>query len=138
MSFISNLFKKKPGGTFIGNLFRTVTGVATGGLINLPPPAGVEWDTDGNGKFSAEELAFYKANKNNPAALQQRMAELAAANLPVPQLDANGNVIGTKTTAASFLKKYPWVKWLGIAVGLFGLVFLVIKVVKKSSKKRRY
>ncbi len=33
MGFLKNLFKKKPGGTFFGNLLRGVSSAATGGIL---------------------------------------------------------------------------------------------------------
>lgn len=61
MSFLGNLFKKKPGGSLFGNIIRGVVKPLTGGLLgkgNNKVPR--EYDTDGDGKLSESELAVWK------------------------------------------------------------------------------
>lgn len=53
MSFLSKIFKKKPGGSFIGNLFRKVASSATGGLIG-----------SGQNKIQNDQNALYTLSED--------------------------------------------------------------------------
>lgn len=57
MGFLSGLFKKKPGGTFFGNLIRGVTSSATGGMLGSGANRIELGQTKTNAQLAAESAA---------------------------------------------------------------------------------
>jgi|GEM_PF-3373675 len=124
MSLLSSIFKKKAGGTLIGNLIRTVSGGITG-------PAPTQYDIDVKDLSDADFALKYGTDKRGvpvqgatPTAQQQQNLANAGANL--------------NQGKESFWQK-KWVKITGIVIGSLLLIGIVAFVVKKSKGgKRRY
>ncbi|MBN8863274.1 MAG: hypothetical protein J0H92_07880 [Sphingobacteriales bacterium] len=126
MSLLSKIFKKKAGGTLIGNLFRSVTGGITG-------PAPTQYDIDLKELNDADFAKKYGTDK--------RGVPIDGVT-PTPQQQQNLNAAGSPTPAGakqSFWQK-KWVKVTGIAIGSLLLITLIVWGVRKAKKggKRRY
>ncbi|MFD2921329.1 hypothetical protein ACFS6H_16500 [Terrimonas rubra] len=68
MGWFKNMFKKKPGGGWFGNLLRGVVSGVTGGIIKLDKTkVPKEFDLDGDGKLSDGEIAVWKNWKKTNA-----------------------------------------------------------------------
>lgn len=125
MSFISNLFKKKPGGTAIGNLFRKAANTATGGILGNGANMITQQEYDKKNITDAEYEMKYGLTKtgqyvnNQPPNEQQKKAADATAKL----------------SPGEWFKKY-WYIALGGIVGFVLLVWGIIKLSKKSGRRR--
>lgn len=110
MSFFKDLFKRKPGGTFVGNLIRGVANKASYGLL-------------GNGLFKLKEgESPDESNENAKDAIAQGVAY-------------TNKVAGTdgaqKDVFFMYLKQY----WYYVAVP-FGVVVLYLMSRNKSNRRR--
>jgi len=115
MSLFKNLFKKKPGGTLVGNLLRGVANQATGGIL-------------GNGAARIE------------VGQSQTNAQLGQRQEVIPQVAAilaeNAYEIPAVKTAAN-KSAIAWAKqnWAKIAIAIlvpFGLIVFFMK--RKNNK----
>lgn len=104
MGFIKKLFKRKPGGTFAGNLIRGVANNLSGGAL-------------GNGYFKIPHGATAPQVSND----QAKAAAIKSAqvfNQEVGQTGKAPEVTGLKVPAEmqEMMKKYWWIAALGAAV----------------------
>lgn len=127
MGFLSGLFKRKKGGTFVGNLIRGVANKATGGVL-------------GNGadlaKWEAEQAQkeFDKQYQETKAKLAQNQAYNQGSTLgnQFNVMDANDPRVGAtkKEAMKNFLKdNIAWV--IGSFVAIIGLTLLTVKLIKR-------
>lgn len=118
MSFISNLFKKKAGGTFFGNLIRS----ATGGLTGAPP---TQYDIDKKELSDSDFALKYGTDKRGvPVASQTTQQAEAAA--------AAQSAVGEK-----WYQKKTF-KTIAAIVGGLGVVALIVWAIRRRKTKRRY
>ena len=124
MGLFKNLFAKKPGGSFLGNIIRGVGDTFTGGMVSkiLPPPPR-ETEADKIVKELAKSGALTPAPLSAPA---RGLSSLSDANTTVP--DA-----GDKLSFTDKLKKYWYYVAGGVAV-LGGIVWALLP----KKKRRRY
>lgn len=125
MSLLSSIFKKKAGGTLIGNLFRTVTGGITG-------PAPTQYDIDLKELNDADFALKYGTDK--------RGVPIVGTTPTTQQQQAYNAATGTDTAskAKEFFKK-KWVKVTGAILGGLLLVGIAVFAWKKlKGGKRRY
>lgn len=135
MSFLGNLFKRKPGGTVIGNLLRTTAKTMTGGFLGNGTMMISQEDADKRDLSDAEFQAKYGKTKNNVilpamsklAATNQANAAAAAAAAPNPKWEA----------FKGWFKQNWWM--VVIPTSLLIAVLIAKKVMKKGKHRpRRY
>jgi hypothetical protein len=132
MGFLSNLFKRKPGGTVIGNLFRGVASAASGGILGNGAMMISQQDADKRDLTDADYEKKYSQTK---------------AGVPVQAqtvVDPNtGQVVTTPATGVTFASKVkdffkqPMVRLLLALASGIGIVILIIKLVRKKGGKRK-
>lgn len=116
MSFLSKLFKKKPGGTFVGNLIRTVVGkkssgaVGNGAMLEQPQETQAEYDARmlqaaGAGLAAAQNAAIYNQG------------------VPAQPLQAVQNGFLTQTVKTNLLP---------IVGGLIAIILAIVLIFKKK------
>lgn len=115
MGLFKNLFKRKKGGTLVGNLIRGVANSATGGIL-------------GNGSMLIKDEPV-----NNPT--------IKVANPNAYQIGQNLGVNATpyvkphldsleKEAELNYLKK----NWWKLLIGLVSIIGLTVLILKKSNK----
>ena len=144
MSFFKKLFKRKKGGTFIGNLIRGVANKATGGIL-------------GNGVGLAKWEAKQEKKEYNKAVQDEVNKRLKQSQAYNQGVNYGGQAMGqltpmtqpyvgglapksyTNETAATTTSAKDWLKknWLMIAAPLVAIVTLVLYVTKNKPKKYR-
>lgn len=134
MGFFSNIFKKKKGGTFVGNLIRGAASTATGGVL-------------GSGAGLARWEAEQDAKVMND--LQKQIQDLKSYNGKQVGSDlvnsAINNGLASKQTSPNMgesivlttLKKH-WMWFLGAAVVLVGVLYYFASGNKKGNSKFRF
>lgn len=122
MSLLSKIFKKKAGGTLIGNLFRSVTGGITG-------PAPTQYDIDMKDLNDADFAKKYGTDKRG---------------VPIEGVTPSAQQLDNQNKNKEQDKKQKWwqkdaVKWAGgiLAAGLV-IVLAVLGFKKRKGGKRRY
>ncbi|WAC02507.1 hypothetical protein N7U66_01990 [Lacinutrix neustonica] len=120
MGFFKNLFKKKPGGTFFGNLLRKGANVATGGIL-------------GNGAG----LAAWEAKQ----AQQQEQADMIAWQNSQKIGSALGNMAkpfvepvidkGSEAGAKVWLMK----NWWKVLIPVVVVITAIILIVKRKPRR---
>lgn len=116
MSFLSNLFKRKPGGTVVGNLLRTVASTVTGGIL-------------GNGAMMLKQ-------EETPQEADARLLQGVGAGVVAAQqtalqpaitspdfTPAQNVAVGAGTQLWSQYKGYI----IGGFVGLIAIIYLIVK-----------
>jgi hypothetical protein len=122
MSLLSKIFKKKAGGTLIGNLFRSVTGGITG-------PAPTQYDIDLKDLNDADFAKKYGTDKRG---------------VPIEGVTPSAQQLDNQNKNKEQDKKQKWwqkdaVKWAGgILAGLLVIVLAVLGFKKRKGGKRRY
>ena len=123
MGFFKKIFKRKPGGTFVGKLIRGVGDNFTGGLVSAiaPVPEASQFNEAGdfNRKGDAKD------------AVQRAMTVIKGGNQQTPP--ANGG-----NTAAKTFKQYltDWKVWVGVVVtGILG--YFALRPKDNKRKRRR-
>ncbi len=113
MGFLKNIFKRKPGGTLVGNLLRGGSSAMTGGILGSGA---------GLAKWEAEQAA--KANQEYIRSISQNQGKLMGGNMVndvlVPGM-ANGSGNNPNIGESVFLEtmKKRWYYVVG-AVGVIG------------------
>lgn len=142
MSFFSNLFKRKPGGTFVGNLIRgAVKSVpVVGGLLGNGAMMISQVDADKRDLSDADFEAKYNATKSNVASdgsisayLRETLGAAAAGAVNGVQTyqAVQGNNLPESGTLNSGAQKtifgmaIPQV--IGFAVGAIAVIYLLFK-----------
>jgi hypothetical protein len=136
MGFFKKLFKRKKGGTFLGNLFRGVVNKASGGLL-------------GNGR----DLRRWEAKQEQKELEKQQKMLLDQQRMQRPPDMTNsdgfrmGAQIGGKinprsaeaptASQTSKIKKFLKEKWYFVVGGAALIVGLIVVVPKMLGKKRK-
>lgn len=108
MGFFKNIFKKKKGGTFFGNLLRAGSSAVTGGILGSG--AGLrKWEAE---QAQKEQDAYYKSLAEKGSNIGQTLGDSVKNNM--------GNEEEEKGFLA-ILKKY----WYWFAAGLVALIVLL-------------
>lgn len=137
LTFLGGLFKRKPGGTFFGNLLRKTAGAATGGILGNGAMMISQEDADKRDLSDSDYIAKYgmtKAGAVIPTIQPQRQI------LPVQQQLDNSlkqqfdkaKEDTKKKGFKEFLNKYWWA-----LLAPLGLLILTIIYFAKPRKKRR-
>lgn len=129
MGFLDGLFKKKRGGTFVGNLLRGAANTVSDGLIGNGAQLS-KWESE------QDELDYkeqYKKRKesllDNPAYnIGNQIGNASNKHLPPIDEDVRKNV--TSNAIGVLLKKYA----LYIAGGLLALILCIWFIIKKLAK----
>lgn len=129
MGFFKNIFKKKPGGTFLGNLIRKGANVASGGVL-------------GNGTELRAWEAKQEVSQQNQLLQKQQLANdlgTAIGNQAKPlmaKIENSKEVQSAKNTMAmEYLKKNWWKLLIPVAL-VVGLTYYVAKRGNKRTPKR--
>ncbi len=135
MGLLKNIFKKKPGGTFVGNLIRGVASKVTGGISDLvlKAPSGA---VDPQQAQVVENVATPIAQQVNKTVIPVLNAELGNPNGTVQDVATSIVESSTKTamqTVKEQLKKYWWI--LLIPGGL--LLWWIVKKLRHHKSSRR-
>lgn len=130
MAFLGGLFKKKAGGSLVGNLIRA----ATGGVTGAPP---TQYDIDKRDLSDSDFLKKYGTDKNGvPQSVPGAGATPAPSSAPIPEgyfRDKDGTLKPNSEKPKWY--KNPWIL-LGIATGVGLIVYLIMKAGK--GRRRRY
>lgn len=126
MGFFKNLFKKKKGGTFVGNLIRGVASTATGGLLGNGAQLR-QWEAEQEAKKDQtilSDLQTLKAQQRaNAKNIGSDLLNLAIENkMTNGQTDPNAGEAVVITT----LKKWWWAVAL-VFVSFGGVVYLIAR-----------
>ena len=125
MGFFKKLFKRKKGGTFVGNLIRKVSSKATGGVLGSG--AGLK-------RWEAQQ-----AQKEQNEAISNAVAKATAQLKRVDPIDKIGKDVMNdieKEKKREWLKKNWWMIALP-AVVIIGLTIAVFRKDKKGSNRKR-
>jgi hypothetical protein len=134
MSFIDNIFKKKPGGTFVGNLIRTSASTLTGGLIGAGLNRIEVGQTKTNATLASEAAGTAAATGQLPNEAAIRLAlQRQQAGIAENVQNAGNNLI--KTTLSAWLKKNWWMVALPGGL-LVGLIYWAARGGKKKPTRR--
>lgn len=155
MSFLGNIFKRKPGGTFFGNLIRGAVKAVpvVGGALGNGGMMISQQDADKRDMSDADYAAKYGVQKDGkaPSVVPQMMQQLGAvAGAGIPGLQAlpsgplssdpktNNEALkkGANTSIASLAKKYWWI--VLIPVGLTVLIVSMTRHRGSSRPRSRY
>lgn len=118
MGFLSNIFKKKPGGTVVGNLIRGVVNKASSGVLGTGAGMISQKDYDKRVLTDVEFYSRYGETKNGVVLPEYQQT---AANQPTPETKTPLlQTIGT-SAAKTLLHEY----WQGILF-IFTLISLGI------------
>ncbi len=129
MGFFSNIFKKKKGGTFVGNLIRSGAKAATGGLL-------------GNGD-SLRQWEESQAIQEQTQAVQQSAQATAnqigsiLGNALKPSVDSAMN--SKPVTDAQNMVASAWIKknWWKLATPLLLIIGLTVYLTKRSNGAKK-
>jgi len=116
MSWLKNIFKKKPGGTFFGNLLRSGASAASGGILGQ----GANRIELGQTKTNAELATEAGLPPENVGA--QVLASVVGVAAATPQ----GTALATNAGLEWVKSKLVW-----IVMGV-GLIFIYLKSGKKT------
>lgn len=108
MGFLAKIFKKKPGGTFLGNMIRNVVGKYSGGILGNGG-ALRQWEIDNGYRDAAGNptQAYYDYDRGSMTEEQKELAMTAVeGGLETP---------GVKEGIAGEVAKKAW-PWVLIAV----------------------
>ncbi len=146
MSFLGNLFKRKPGGTVLGNILRktanTVAGVIpfVGGVASKIVGQGAmmisQEDADKRDLSDADYVAKYGVLKDGraPSVLNSAGQTLLATAGAGAIAGANTAIAGLEAQqAAEKAGAWQYLKWLPVV----GLAFLIYKVYNNKKQRRR-
>jgi hypothetical protein len=113
MSFLSGIFDKKPGGTFVGNLIRAAASGATGGVLGQGKNKVNEDGTVGNGDTGSV------------------LSDIIAAGASIFSNTKQGQQViqDSATTYTAATAKNNWV-WLGI-IGFMGFIIMLLTFSRK-------
>lgn len=129
MGFLSGLFKRKKGGTKLGNMLRGVASTATGGLLGSG--AGLKaWEESQNlSEIQDLKMQLMKANQPNKG-FQAGQNFVTKVALPLTEGGQPNPTIGQSVLTESLKKN-----WYFIAGGVLALVAGMYFIMKPKSKK---
>lgn len=123
MGFLSNIFKKKKGGTFVGNLLRGASSSVTGGILGSG--AGLaKWEAE---QAQKEQDAYYQQLSKQQIDARQLGQDLVN-KVAVPNMaggGANQPNIGQNVFMETVKQKWYW--FVAAAAGIFGGAYLIAK-----------
>lgn len=122
MGFLKNIFKKKKGGTFVGNLLRGASSSVTGGILGSG--AGLRrWEDQQRGI--------------NPENQQMDGRQMGSdfINKGVAPFMANSGGASDPTIGASVLKENLKKNWLYVVAGLGTVIGGTYFITRKASRK---
>lgn len=127
MGFFGNLFKKKKGGTFFGNLLRGASNIATGGILGSGAQLAKNDEKLAQAEFEKAK-ALENANSKNSTAFQIGAALGSPLKKPF-------NKVVTESDASKKLQnqqimawfKRNWIKIVGGIVSIVAIIFLIKK-----------
>lgn len=129
MGFFSNIFKKKKGGTFFGNLVRGVANTATGGILGT----GKELAT---WQAKTEESEYNKALAENQRLIEQSKGFGMGSEMGAPLKGEVDNFMNDSDVAKQVQNQQvqAWVSrnWWVIALPVVGVTALVIYLIKRK------
>lgn len=112
MGFLKNIFKKKPGGTLLGNLVRGVSSAATGGILGSGANRIEVGQTQTNAQLAQAAAEAQNTTYTNPTiAGLQAAAVTGVANTPQIQAAA--------ATGIMEKMKQNWVALVAVVAALF-------------------
>ena len=128
MAFLSNVFKKKPGGTMLGNLIRTTANKATGGVLGNGASIISQEDFDKN---TLTDLEFYNRYAKTKNGVVLDAYKNSAANQPQVPLPSDP----LKTTKMGVIKVWLQKYWYVPILAFTALSTLVYFAIRKPTKK---
>lgn len=133
MGFLSGLFKRKKGGTFVGNLIRGAASKATGGILGSG--AGLAaWEAKEAQKVT-DGLHDQIANLTSKMNSKQMGADLVTSTLKNSPVDKTSPNAGESVVLETL--KSNWGYILGGLIGLGGLIYLLVRLTKKGGSNGR-
>jgi hypothetical protein len=153
MGFLKGLFKRKPGGTLVGNLLRGVAKGASGGILGNGGMMISQFDADKRDLSDDDFKKRYGYAKNDQRALDYATSiamDIAGsawhAGLPNERFNASAGNTSTstnntekavnsviKTSIGQFLKKWWWATLLPFGIGITAVIYFF----KNKNKRRR-
>lgn len=121
---LKKLFKRKPGGTMVGNLLRAGVRTATGGIL-------------GNGALMISKEEYEAKNRGEKTSNEREknyLLETAGAGLAGIDNKEKTNTMIDKIKQGG-AKSMMYVA--GVVVGIIGLVFIAKKIFSKKSPAKR-
>lgn len=128
MAFLSTVFKKKPGGTMVGNLLRTTANRASGGVLGNGASIISQEDFDKN---TLTDLEFYNRYAKTKNGVVLDAYKNSSANQPKLQTSLDPIKVTKLGVARVWLQTYWYVPLLAVSA----LVTLVYFAFRKPSKK---
>lgn len=119
MAFLGSLFKKKPGGTLVGNLLRGAASNFTGGILGSGANRIEYGQTQTNAELAQSGAATVTSN--------------VAGSLIAGAMDTKEGKELTKDTIIAWLKA----NWIKVLLPGLGLVALVVYLVKRGRRRAR-
>lgn len=144
MGFLKKMFKKKPGGTFFGNLVRGTASKYTGGILgngkHMVPLQGDDAPTQTQeiGRLTGETAGTYAETKIGADRLLNRITSSTGGKNVLDSITDVLGDIGTTTADKSFkglLKKYWWLAII-LAIPIIWLIFFLISKLFGSKKSK--
>lgn len=133
MSFFKNLFKRKPGGTFFGNLLRGVANKATGGLLGNGAMMISQEDADKRDLSDADFIAKYGKTKTNvPVQSVQPNPNIMSVSQSLDNNTKNQVNDGKRQALMETIKK----RWYLVLFPVVLIIVLAIKAFKNPRKRR--
>lgn len=127
MGFLSNVFKKKPGGTMLGNLVRGAANKATGGVLGNGAGIISQEDFD---KTTLSDVEFYNRYAKTKNGVVMQEYKNSSANQP-PITEPPSPIKASKMGVVKvWLQKYWYVPLLAVSA-LGTLLYFAFKKTKK-------
>lgn len=133
MGFFKNIFKKKKGGTFFGNLIRGVSSKATGGILGSGAEL-AKWEAE---QAQKEQDAMLKQQIENTSAYKAGSAIGLTAKPYVDGALASPPVENAKKAMILDWLKANWLKIIVPIVLLTGLIIWLFRRKKKRNNKQK-
>lgn len=132
MGFLSGIFKRKKGGTFVGNLIRGAASKATGGILGSG--AGLAaWEAK-EAEKKTEGLQNQIAHLTSKINSKQMGADLVSSTIKNSPVDKTSPNAGESVVIETL--KSNWAYILGGLIGVGGLVYLIIRLSRKKTSNR--
>lgn len=128
MGFFKNIFKRKKGGTFFGNLIRGVASTATGGLLGTGKDL-AEWQS------KTEQKEYQQALAENQRLIQQSVAFKQGSEIAQPFSQVITNSPEAKQLQNQQAKAWFTRNWWVVAIPLVSIIALFAYIL--NSKKKR-
>ncbi|AGO49231.1 structural protein [Cellulophaga phage phi18:4] len=125
MGFFKNIFKKKKGGTFLGNLVRGVSSSATGGILGSG--AGLaKWEAE---QAQKEQDAMVAQQVQNSSAYKVGTAVGLQAK---PYVDAVKNSEEVADAKKSMILDWLKTNWIKLLIPIVLLTLLVVWLIRRN------